>query len=145
MKQAKSEQDVVVRKEQEQPCAFYSGGGSQIPMLPGVNPRQMRQMMKQMGIQQQDIEDAVRVEIVCESRKIVIEPCQVAAVNMMGQKTWQVSGEAREESLDAKAEISDEDVRTVAEQAGVSEKEARQAIEEAEGDLAAAILKLRAD
>jgi nascent polypeptide-associated complex subunit alpha len=114
-------------------------------MLPGVNPRQMRQMMKQMGIQQQDIDDAIRVEIICESRKIVIEPAQVAAVNMMGQKTWQVSGESREESLDAKPEISDEDVKTVAEQAGVSEKEAKRAIEEADGDLAAAILKLRGE
>ena len=114
-------------------------------MLPGVNPRQMRQMMKQMGIQQQDLDDVVRVEIMCEARKIVIEPAQVAAVNMMGQKTWQISGEAREESLDTKLEISDEDVKTVAEQAGVSDDEARAALEETKGDLAAAILKLQGD
>ena len=111
--------------------------------MPGVNPRQMRQMMKQMGIQQQDIDDALRVEIICESKKIVIEPCQVAAVNMMGQKTWQVSGESHEEDLDTKPEISDEDVRTVAEQAGVEEDVARTTLEETKGDLAAAILKLQ--
>ncbi len=114
-------------------------------MMPGVNPRQMRQMMKQMGIQQQDLDDVVRVEIVCESRKIVIEPAQVAAVNMMGQKTWQVAGEAREESLNTKVEISEEDVKTVAEQAGVDDDVARAALEETHGDLAAAILKLQGD
>jgi nascent polypeptide-associated complex subunit alpha len=114
-------------------------------MMPGMNPRQMQQMMKQLGIQQVDVDDAVRVEIICESRKIVIEPCQVAKVNMMGQKTWQVVGEGREESLETKAEISDDDVQTVAEQAGVSEAVARAAIEEADGDLAAAIMKLQGE
>jgi len=112
-------------------------------MMPGMNSRQMQQMMKQMGIQQQDIDDAVRVEIICESRKIVIEPAQVAAVNAMGQKTWQVTGPSHEESLSTEAEISDEDVETVAEQAGVDDSEARAALEETKGDLAAAIMKLQ--
>ncbi len=112
-------------------------------MFPGVNPRQMQQMMKQMGIKQVEIDDALRVEIICESRRIVIEPCRVSKVNMMGQNTWQVLGEEREERLDSAPLISDEDVATVAEQAGVSEEEARAALEEAEGDLAAAIMKLQ--
>ena len=111
-------------------------------MFPGMNPRKMQQMMKQMGIQQAEVDDAVRVEIVCASRKIVIEPAQVSKVNMMGQQTWQVVGDAQEESLETKAEISDEDVQTVAEQAHVPEAEAKKAIEEADGDLAAAILAL---
>ncbi len=111
-------------------------------MLPGVNPRQMQKMMKQMGIQQVDIEGVERVEIICSDRKYVIEPAQVSQVNMMGQRTWQVLGEVREESLESAPDISDEDVRTVAEQAGVSEEEARQTIEAMDGDLAAAILEL---
>ncbi len=111
-------------------------------MIPGVNPRQMKQMMKQMGIQQVDI-DAVRVTIECPDRRIVIERPQVAKVNMMGQDTWQVSGVAREESLDTAAEITDEDVKTVMDQTGASEENARAAIEEAQGDLADAIMKLQ--
>ncbi len=114
-------------------------------VIPGVNPRQMKQMMKQMGIQQVDLDDVERVEIVCSSRKIVIEPAQVSKVNMMGQDTWQVAGPSTEQSLDTKAEISDDDVQTVAEQAGVSEAEARAAIEAADGDLAAAILSLQGE
>ncbi len=112
-------------------------------MIPGMSPRKMQQMMKQMGIQQVDVEGVERVEVICTDRKYVLEPAQVSKVNMMGQDTWQVIGEAREEGLETAAEISDEDVTTVAEQAGVSEDVARKAIEEADGDLAAAILKLQ--
>lgn len=111
-------------------------------MIPGMNPRKMQQMMKQMGIQQQDI-PAERVEIFCNDRKLVIEPAQVAAVNMMGQKTYQVVGEAREEALDSTPDISDEDVKTVMEQTGTTEEQARAAIESAKGDLAAAIMALQ--
>ena len=110
-------------------------------MIPGMNSRQMKQMMKQMGVQQQDIE-AHRVIIECPDRKLVIDNPQVAKVNMMGQKTWQVVGEAREESLDTSAEINDEDVQTVVSQTNVSEEEAKKAIEEADGDLAQAIMNL---
>ncbi len=108
-----------------------------------MNPRKMQQLMKQMGIQQRDIDGVERVEIICSDRKYVLEPAQASRVNMMGQDTWQVIGEAREESLDASVEISDEDVQTVAEQTGVAEEEARAAIEAAEGDLAAAIMRLQ--
>jgi len=111
-------------------------------MLPGLNPRQMQKMMKQMGIRQEDVDGVERVEIICADRKYVIAPAQVSQVNMMGQRTWQVVGEAREESLESAPEISAEDVATVAEQAGVSEEEARRTIEEHDGDLAAAIMAL---
>ncbi len=111
-------------------------------MFPGVNPRQMKQMMKQMGIQQQDIE-ATEVIIRCPDREIVITNPQVAKVNMMGQKTWQIVGEEEERSLNTKPEINEDDVKTVVEQTGVSEEKARAAIEEANGDLAQAILSLK--
>lgn len=111
-------------------------------MIPGMNPRQMKQMMKQMGIQQVDVE-ASRVIIETPESRLVIDSPQVAKVNMMGQKTWQVIGEAREEALDTTPEISQEDVNTVIEQTGVSEEEAKAAIEESSGDLAEAILKLQ--
>lgn len=112
-------------------------------MIPGMNPKKMQQVMKQMGIQQQEIDGVQRVEVVCADRKLVIEPAQVSAVNMMGQKTFQVVGDAREEALETAAAVNDEDVQTVMEQTGADEATARQAIEEAEGDLAAAIMALQ--
>ncbi len=112
-------------------------------MIPGMNPRKMRQVMKQMGIQQQEIDGVERVEIFCTDRKIIIAPAQVSAVNMFGQKTYQVVGEAHEEALDTTPDLNDEDVQTVIAQTGVDEETARQAIRDADGDLAAAILALQ--
>lgn len=111
-------------------------------MMPGMNPKKMQQMMKQMGVQQDEIDDAVRVEITTKTAKIVIEPCTVAEVTMMGQKSIQVTGDPQVLPLDNSAEISDEDIQTVTEQTGVSAENAREAIEEAKGDLAQAIMNL---
>ena len=102
----------------------------------------MQQMMKQMGIQQVDV-DATRVIIETPEKRIVIDDPSVARVTMMGQQTWQISGASREEALDTAPEITDEDVQTVVDATGTSADDARSAIEEANGDLAAAIMKLK--
>ena len=111
-------------------------------MMPGMNPRMMRQAMKRMGIQQQELE-AKEVIIRLQDREIVITNPAVSKINMMGQQTYQIVGEEHERSLNTKPEISDEDIKTVMEQAKVSKKEAMKAIEESSGDLAEAIMKLQ--
>jgi nascent polypeptide-associated complex subunit alpha len=110
-------------------------------MIPGMNPRKMAQMAKQLGIQQVDI-PATEVIIRCEGKDIVIPNPSVAKVNMMGQETFQISGEAHEQEHNTTPDISEEDVKTVMDQTNKSEEESRNAIEEAEGDLAEAIIKL---
>ena len=111
-------------------------------MIPGVNPRQMQQMMKRMGINQQEVSDAQQVIIRCNAREIVIDNPQVSKVNMMGQETWQIVGHAEERSLSSTPEIQEEDIEAVVAQAGCTPDEARAALEEHKGDLAAAILAL---
>ena len=59
-----------------------------------MNPRKMQQMMKKMGVAQQDIE-ATRVIIETPEKNLIIDEPQVAKVNMMGQETLQVSGQIR--------------------------------------------------
>src|SRR3989344_4841629 len=110
-------------------------------MLPGMNPRKMQQMMKQLGIQQVDI-PALEVIIKTKDRNIVITNPSVAKVNMMGQENFQISGDIHEEAVSSVPDISEEDIRTVTDQTGVDKNTARKAIEKAEGDLAAAILNL---
>lgn len=108
-------------------------------MFGGINPSQMKAMMKQMGIKQEEI-DALRVVIECSDKNIIIEPVNVQKIVMQGQESFQITGEAREES---KAEgISEEDVKMVAEKTLKSESEARAALKESGGDIAEAILKL---
>ena len=56
---------------------------------------------------------------------------------MQGQETWQVAGEAHEESLG----ISEEDIKLVMEKTGTTREKAKKALEET-GDIAEAIVKL---
>jgi len=102
----------------------------------------MKQAMKRMGIQQQEI-DAKEVIIRLEDREIVISNPQVSKVNMLGQETYQVVGEETERSLSSEPDISDEDVKTVVDQTGASEDEARKTLEQTKGDLAEAVMKLK--
>ena len=111
-------------------------------MMPNMNPRMMKRAMKRMGIQQQEIE-ASEVIIKCPDKDIVIPDPQVSKVNMMGQETYQVVGEAHEREKSSEIQINEDDIKTVAEQAEVSEEEAEKALEESDGDLAAAILSLK--
>ncbi|MCK4589296.1 MAG: nascent polypeptide-associated complex protein [Nanoarchaeota archaeon] len=111
-------------------------------MFPGMNPRKMQQMMKKMGMQQQEI-PAIEVIIKTEDKEIVITEPSVSKVNMMGQETFQISGQIHEREISSEPNISEDDVKTVMEQAECSEDEAKQALEETSGDLAEAILKLK--
>ncbi len=116
--------------------------GWEYNMIPGMNPRQMKQAMKRMGVQQEEI-DAVEVIIKCSDKEIVISNPQVSKINMMGQKNYQISGEESERSLDNSPEISEDDIETVMQQAEVSREVAEKAIEQANYDLAEAIISLQ--
>ncbi len=111
-------------------------------MIPGMNPRAMKQAMKRLGIQQQDIE-ATEVIIKTPEKEILIKNPQVAKVNMMGQQTFQIVGEVEERSIEKEPEINEEDIKTVIEQTGVDKVKAKETIEKHKGDLAAAILELK--
>ena len=109
-------------------------------MFPGLNPKKMQAVMKQMGIAQEEI-DASRVIIEkTDNSKIIIESPSVTKIKMQGQESFQITGDAREE--DSEAGISEEDVKTVAEKSGASIEKARKALEEKGGNLADAIMEL---
>ena len=79
-------------------------------------------------------------------KELVIEEPTVTLIEVQGEKIYQITGReverAREEPVSL--EISEEDVKLVAEQAGVTLEEARKALEETGGDLAQAIILLQA-
>ena len=111
-------------------------------MMPGMNPKLMKQAMKKMGMKQEEI-DATEVIIKTADKDLVIRNPQVSKIDMMGQQSFQVVGEVEEVS--AGSVISPEDVKTVAEQAEVSEDKAKEALEAAGGDLAEAIMTLKGE
>jgi len=106
-------------------------------MIPGMNPKQMQKAMKRLGVKQEEI-PAKEVIIKQEDKDLIIRNPQVMKVNMMGQDSIQIVGDIEEVSS-----ISEEDIKTVAEQAGVSEEEAKKALEKNDGDLAKTILELK--
>ena len=106
--------------------------------LGNMDPKKMQKMMGKLGIKTEEIEAD---EVIIKGKKnIVIKNPQVVSIDMQGQKSFQISGDVSEGEVEA---FSDEDVKLVAEQAGVSEEEARKALEESNGDIAKAILDLK--
>lgn len=110
-------------------------------MLPGMNIKNMAKAMKRMGIQQTEL-DVKEVIMKLEDKELIFSNPHVSQVNMMGQKTYQITGEPEERSPDTKPEISEDDIKTVMEQTGKTATEAKEAIEKHKGDLASAIMEL---
>jgi len=125
-----------------------------------MNPRKMQQMMKQMGIDVEDL-DVEEVIIRTSDEELYFSDAQVTKMDARGQETYQVVGspDTREtgsgdagaiESGDADADaggsddggIPDDDVELVAMRAGVPEDAAREALAANDGDLAAAVSEL---
>ena len=120
-----------------------------------MDPRKMKQMMEQMGIDMEDI-DAEEVIIRTPDEELVFTDADVQLMEAQGQKTYQVVGdpESRDrgdggDGGDSDAETSDDgsavdpdDVEIVAMRTGVDEETAREALVENDGDLADAVDQL---
>ncbi len=108
-------------------------------MFPGVNPKQMQAVMKQMGISQVDIDASQVIIKKNDGKRLVIDNPSVVKIKMQGQESFQITGESREESDE---KYSEEDIKTVMEKTSVSKDKAKKALEKSGGDLAEAILEL---
>ncbi len=103
-----------------------------------TDPRQMQQMLKQMGIKSRMV-DAKRVIIECGDSNIIVENPQIMEMNVKGEMNYNISGTAHEESA-----INEEDITLVMEGAKVSRENAIKALKK-EGDAASAIVALKGD
>jgi nascent polypeptide-associated complex subunit alpha len=108
--------------------------------LGGMDPRRMQAMMKQMGIQTEEM-DVKKIIFELEDKKLVFENPQVTKTTIKGMETYQVMGESTEES--AKQELSENDIKLVMEKAGVTKDKAKKALEKANGNVAEAIMELK--
>ncbi len=124
----------------------------------GMNPRKMQQMMKQMGIDVTEI-DAESVTITTtDGEKLVFDAPEITRMDAQGTQTYQIVGDPEtktagaveggaaseaDDAGDADDEIPADDVKLVASQSGASKSDAREALEAEDGDLAAAISRLK--
>ena len=125
----------------------------------GMNPRKMQQMMEQMGIDVTEI-DAESVTITTtDGEQLVFDAPEITRMDAQGTQTYQIVGDPdRQEAAGAAGavesgnadgsddsgddEIPESDIKLVASQTGVSPGEAREALEAADGEPAAAISRL---
>jgi nascent polypeptide-associated complex subunit alpha len=117
-----------------------------------MNPREQKRMMQRMGMNMDTVADVQQVIIRTAGKDIVIDEPEVAILQVQGQKMYQViGGQVSEQApsartaagAPAKPAFSDEDVQLVADQTGKSLERAKEALLEADGDLAKAILLLQ--
>lgn len=129
----------------------------------GGNPDQLEQMMKQMGIDFEEIDAEQVVITTSDGEELVFDDVSVNQMSGQGQEVYQVMGspttrpstgttdtttdtttettEAETETTEESTgvEITEDDVELVALRAGVDEDAAREALEETDGDLVEAI------
>jgi nascent polypeptide-associated complex subunit alpha len=110
-------------------------------MLPGnINPRQMKAMMKKLGMNVEQIEDVQSIVIKTPKGDYIFDAAEVSAMTMQGVTTYQIQGTPR--FVETAPDIPKEDVAMVAAQANVSPEEAQEALLATKGDIAEAIMKL---
>jgi nascent polypeptide-associated complex subunit alpha len=116
-------------------------------MMPGrMNPRQMQQMMKRLGINVREIENVEEIIIRTDTKEYIFDSAEVTVMDAQGQKTFQISGRPRIVDRKGKVEkeegIPQEDIDLVAEQTGKTKEQAKKTLEQTNGDIAEAIMKL---
>ena len=83
----------------------------------GMNPKKMKGMLKNMGIDIDELEGVKEVVIRMADREIVIENATVAVMDAHGTRSYQISGDAQErplaEGAEPSVEIPDTDIELV--------------------------------
>jgi nascent polypeptide-associated complex subunit alpha len=98
----------------------------------------MEKMAKQLGMKMEQI-DAEKVTIKTRTGEIIIDNPEVSKINMMGQDTFQITGDVTEKSGE---DFSEDDVEMIVQQTGANPDEAKRVLKETQ-DIAEAILKLK--
>jgi nascent polypeptide-associated complex subunit alpha len=106
-----------------------------------MGDRQTRRMMDKMGINMKEMPGVEEVVIITDTKEIHIRGARVSEINAQGNRIFQVMGDV-EEVEKVKKSFSEEDILLVQQQANVSKEKALIALEESDGEVAKAILRL---
>jgi|GEM_PF-174053 nascent polypeptide-associated complex subunit alpha len=110
-------------------------------------PRDLERQLRKMGLKIEELRGVKLVLIEMNDKEIMIEEPQVLVMTLKDQKIFQVIGvkikEIKEEETkkdETIVSISEEDIKFVAEQAGISYEKAREILRKAGGDIAKALI-----
>ncbi len=105
------------------------------------NEKNVKMMMKKMGISTTDIPDVEEVIILTKDKEYHIKMPQVTVIETKDVKTYQVIGTAEERNRE-KNSYAQEDIDLVKSQTGVADEVAIKALKESDGMPAEAIDKI---
>lgn len=112
-----------------------------------ISPREARRLMKQMRLKMEEMNDVKEVIFRMENRELIVENPTVSVIEVSGQRIFQVSGgkvsEKRMEAAEKTVKVSEEDAQLIAAQLNVTLEEAIDALKEAGGNLAEAIMLIQ--
>ena len=106
-----------------------------------MDNRNARRMMDRLGINMKEIQNVQEVIIKTSDKELHITNASVSEVNAQGNRMFQVAGDVEEVEVE-KRTFSEEDILLVQQQTGASKERAATALEESDGEVARAILKL---
>ena len=109
----------------------------------GMDNRQTRRMLEKMGMNLEEVPNVEEVIIKTKERDLIIKEPQVSQIKSKAMNMFQIIGNDTEEIEKEIPSYKEEDILLVSQQANVSPEEAQKALEETNGDLAQAILKLK--
>ena len=111
-------------------------------MMPNMDPRSLKRMMDSMGMKTMEI-PALRVIIEGKNKSFIIDEPNVTMIEMQGNKSFQITGRISEAERDLPPpEITEDDISMVKEKTGATEEAVKKALEETNGNIAEAIMKL---
>lgn len=110
-------------------------------MMRGGN-REMRRMLDKMGLEMKDLGNIEEVVIKTETKEIYLVKPQVVEMKGKDSTIFQVIATDIEEKEREVPSIKEEDIMLVMQQANVAREKATQALIDAKGDMAQAILNL---
>jgi len=118
-----------------------------MPGMRGMNPRQMKQAMKKMGIKTEELSGVEEVIIRTSDKEYVVTNASVTVMTVQGQSNYQVVGETEERPRGEQGEpaaprVPDEDVQLVMSQTGCDEAAAKDALLSVGGQPAEAIIRI---
>ena len=104
--------------------------------------REMRRMLDKMGLEMKDLGNIEEVIIKTETKEIYLVKPQVVQMKGKDSTIFQVVATDMEEKEREVPSLKEEDIMLVMQQANVAREKATQALIDAKGDMAQAILNL---
>ena len=121
-------------------------------MIPGLDPKKMKAVMKQLGMSQEEINASQVIIKKTDNKSIIINNPSVAKIKIQGEETFQISGDISEEGdsgrngevgSEGDEEQIEQDIETIMQKTGIKDKDLIAIeLEKNSMDLAKTILEL---